>query len=450
MTDEINSQTQQQLPRKDERKPSGTGNGRNMKRSVSNSRPNNGGASSQGGTRPSSRSGGKKASTNAPESGSDTNSRRGSDTGRKPDARTKNQGNNRGVPNRRPSQGARGGSSHNTTREQPAKPTNAAPPPTEGSDALSSLQRVIADLKTTSPVPPAPASNPLTSVAQQSTLPANAPVFTPGASAYPGNPNHRKAASMGAGGYSSMNNFSPNLGSMMEDAEDGTGNATFEEGEIQDSYVPQQPTHQPRSQSQSFVPPRFAALAAAQQDRDNVGPTGRPQLAPNFMFGMRKRGIPMGPPISEEDTGFQFPQQQQPQYHQEPSPQERKGESGEITGIMAEQVGASLHHMFECSDVPYFRLPSRIKLRRYSNINKLYTNNNLPLVMYFPLGPLALRRIEETPTDAYKALCLLDSVLVMPSVRCRATWDSSAICPHSPLVLTINKAFRVDMGDDTV
>ncbi|KAF9492803.1 RNB-domain-containing protein [Pleurotus eryngii] len=343
MTDEINPQTQQQLPRKDERKPSGTGNGRNMKRSVSNPRPNNSGGSSQGGTRPSSRSGGKKVSTNAPESGSDTNSRRGSDTGRKPDARNRSQGNNRGVPNRRPSQGgARGGSNSNsTTREQPAKPTNAASPPTEGSDALSSLQRVIADLKTTSPVPPAPASNPLTSVAQQSTLPANAPVFTPGASAYPGNPNHRKAASMGAGGYSGMNNFSPNLGSMMEDAEDGTGNATFEEGEIQDNYAPQQPTHQPRSQSQSFVPPRFAALAAAQQDHDNVGPTGRPQLAPGFMFGMRKRGIPMGPPISEEDTGFQFPQQQpQQQYQQEPSPQEqqRKGENGEITGIMAEQI----------------------------------------------------------------------------------------------------------------
>ncbi|KAG5220697.1 RNB-domain-containing protein [Salix suchowensis] len=284
MTDEINPQTQQQLPRKDERKPSGTGNGRNMKRSVSNPRPNNSGGSSQGGTRPSSRSGGKKVSTNAPESGSDTNSRRGSDTGRKPDARNRSQGNNRGVPNRRPSQGgARGGSNSNsTTREQPAKPTNAASPPTEGSDALSSLQRVIADLKTTSPVPPAPASNPLTSVAQQSTLPANAPVFTPGASAYPGNPNHRKAASMGAGGYSGMNNFSPNLGSMMEDAEDGTGNATFEEGEIQDNYAPQQPTHQPRSQSQSFVPPRFAALAAAQQDHDNVGPTGRPQLAPGL------------------------------------------------------------------------------------------------------------------------------------------------------------------------
>ena len=121
---------------------------------------------------------------------------------------------------------------------------------------------------------------------------------------------------------------------MMEDVEEG---ASLEEGEIQDRFYPQQ-GHQPRSQSQSFVAPRFAALAA-QQEQEAVGPTGRPQLAPNFMFGARKRGQPMGPPISEEDIGFQFPQQQQ----QFPTdiPQEgnhRKTDSGEITGIMAEQV----------------------------------------------------------------------------------------------------------------
>jgi len=124
---------------------------------------------------------------------------------------------------------------------------------------------------------------------------------------------------------------------MMEDAEDGVP----EEGEIQERFYPQQPTHQPRSQSQSFMAPRFAALAA-QQEQDNVGPTGRPQLAPGFMFGARKRGPPMGPPINEEDIGFQFPQQQQQQafppemVQREPS--HRKAESGEITGIMAEQI----------------------------------------------------------------------------------------------------------------
>lgn len=116
----------------------------------------------------------------------------------------------------------------------------------------------------------------------------------------------------------------------MEDAEDD-----LEEGEIADRFRTQQPTHQPRSQSQSFMPPRFAALAA-QQDQDTVGPTGRPQLAPGFMFGARKRALPMGPPINEEDAGFQFPQLQQQAFPLETTA--RKVENGEITGIMAEQV----------------------------------------------------------------------------------------------------------------
>jgi protein SSD1 len=132
-----------------------------------------------------------------------------------------------------------------------------------------------------------------------------------------------------------FNSFAPGLGAMMEDAEDAV---QLEDGEIPDMYRAQ-PTHQPRSQSQSFVAPRFAALAA-QQEADAVGPTGRPQLAPNFSFGARKlsRGAPMAPPISEEDIGFQFPQQQQ--QHPFPSGEgHRKTDSnGEITGIMAEQV----------------------------------------------------------------------------------------------------------------
>jgi protein SSD1 len=117
---------------------------------------------------------------------------------------------------------------------------------------------------------------------------------------------------------------------MVETVED----EMLEEGEIQDRFYTQQPLQQPRPQSQSFIPPRFAALAA--QEQDTVGPTGRPQLAPGFMFGARKRGLPMGPPINEEDVGFQFPQQQQQQTYGEPVG--RKVETGEITGIMAEQV----------------------------------------------------------------------------------------------------------------
>ena len=116
----------------------------------------------------------------------------------------------------------------------------------------------------------------------------------------------------------------------MEDAEDDV----LEEGEIQERIGQQQPSHQPRSQSQSFVPPRFAALAAQQEDA--VGPSGRPQLAPGFLFGARNRISPVGPPVNEEDVGFQFPQQLQQPFP--PEPVTRKMDNGEITGIMAEQV----------------------------------------------------------------------------------------------------------------
>ena len=224
---------------------------------------------------------------------------------------------------------------------------SSSPAPTQNkdsSDALSSLQRVIADLKTTSPAqqiigPNNPA--PMSTAHGQSNLTSHAPPFQPGAAGYPGlgaDQKHRKAASLGNSGITgSFNSFSPHLGAMMEDAEDA---GAFEEGEIQERYYPQ-PQHQPRSQSQSFIAPRFAALTA-QQEQDSVGPTGRPQLAPGFMFGARKR-TGLGPPINEEDIGVQFPQQGQqlqsfaPEISQQG--QTRKGsESGEITGIMAEQV----------------------------------------------------------------------------------------------------------------
>jgi len=152
---------------------------------------------------------------------------------------------------------------------------------------------------------------------------------------------------MGAAGLSSnFNNFAPHLGSMREDVEDGQNG--YEDGEIPDSlYSTQAQTHHPRSQSQTFTAPRFAALAAQQeqhQHNDVLGPSGRPQLAPNFMFGggVRRRpgvGTAMGPPISEEDVGFQFPQQQTvPSYSDQDMLQRRNEGGGEIRGIMAEQV----------------------------------------------------------------------------------------------------------------
>ena len=139
---------------------------------------------------------------------------------------------------------------------------------------------------------------------------------------------------------------------MLEDAEDGHGNIHYEEGEIPEATY-NQPTHQPRSLSQSFTAPRFAALA--QQDQaEQLGPTGRPQLAPNFSFGARRRGSvnppSIGPAIGEEDVGFQFPQQHQQQnYQPEPLPTEHKrtASGGEINGIIAEQVCLFIRSTFK-------------------------------------------------------------------------------------------------------
>ncbi|KAG6828397.1 hypothetical protein H0H92_008139 [Tricholoma furcatifolium] len=358
MTDELTPP--QPPPKKDEKKPaSASGNNRGAnKRNVSNSSgPKPAGSAPAQGPRPSSRTSNGSKKTGAasqPESGSESTTRRPSESGKKPDQqrRSSQSGNGRAQTHRKSQPSSSQGGRHSTSRE-PAVAKQTPPPPTqakEGSDALSSLQRVIADLKTTSPVQqpanhngfsmpqpqvnPGPASN-------ASSFQPTAPAFA-GANAVDAN-KHRKSVSLNAGGLSgNFGSFSPHLGAMMEDAEDGTGNASFEEGEILDYRRPA--GHHPRSQSQSqnFMAPRFAALAQ-QEQADTVGPTGRPQLAPGFMFGARRRGGgPAGPAISEEDAGFQFPQQQQqPVYDlpREPThPNHRKSESGEITGIMAEQI----------------------------------------------------------------------------------------------------------------
>ncbi|KAJ3513274.1 hypothetical protein NLJ89_g3039 [Agrocybe chaxingu] len=345
MTDEITPQTQPP-PKKDEKKPSSSGNNRGPRRQPSNPSSLRGGGP---GARPSSRGSNKKASAPANsasvEDGSDTTSRKGSESSKKQEQpRGKNQGaGGRGTAHRKGQSSA----SHGTRSTRDQRPNKQSPSPgpaltTESSDALSSLQRVIADLKTTSPVqPPANVMNsanfPVSQV--QSNFALHAPVFNPGAGTGQGSnvdQKHRKAVSLGNSGLSgNFNSFSPHLGAMMEDPEDGP----TEEGEVQERFYPQ-PNHQPRSQSQSFMAPRFAALAA-QQDQDSVGPTGRPQLAPGFMFGARKRGPPLGPPINEEDIGFQFPQQQQQPFPSDVPHHDqghRKAESGEITGIMAEQI----------------------------------------------------------------------------------------------------------------
>jgi hypothetical protein len=218
---------------------------------------------------------------------------------------------------------------------------------------------------------------------------------------------------MGAAGLSSnFNNFSPHLGSMREDVEEGQNG--YEEGEISDSLYSSQPQiHHPRSQSQTFTAPRFAALAAQQeqqQQSDVVGPSGRPQLAPNFMFGMRRRsgaGNAMGPPISEEDAGFQFPQQQATPSYSDP---DRSNESGgEIRGIMAEQVRSTDMKIDE-TDVPCVK---RLQFRtrsKHSSVNKLPSINNSSLrIKFFPSKPLGLRQIVPLPTDVYRVRFLWGS-----------------------------------------
>lgn len=361
MTDEITPQSQPPL-KKDEKKVSAaSGNTRGTnKRSVSTlSNSKSAGGGSAQGPRPSSRTsnGSKKSPGNSqPELGLDSTAKKVSETGRKPDQqRPRNASNpSRNPSHRKAQQSASQGGRNSNPKEQPAaKQAFVSPSQSkESSDALSSLQRVIADLKTTSPVQlPNNHNNGFSMPVHQphSGLQSNPSVLNSGIPGFAGpnaDPKHRKAVSLGAGNLSgNFNSFSPHLGAMLEDAEDGIGGTSFEEGEIQDQH--RQPTHQPRTQSQSFVAPRFAALAAQQEQADSLGPTGRPQLAPGFMFGARKRGGPVGPPISEEDVGFQFPQQQQQSasYHTDLPVHEqahRRTESGEITGIMAEQVSSNL------------------------------------------------------------------------------------------------------------
>jgi len=356
MTDEI-MQTQQ---KKDEKKPGAGNSGRGPKRNATNLRTP---SSSQSGPRPSSRTSNKKSSNPpaaAVESGSDTTSRKGSEA-KKLEQRNKPQsGTGRSGGTQRKPSGPQSGRQVNNSKEQVPNSQPSSPPTptasTEASAALSSLQRVITDLKTTSPVqPPNPNPFPTSISASQvlsSPLPPNAPVFQPGAAAYPGSnlmdPKHRKAVSLSASALSgNFNSFAPHLGAMMEDVEDGPGNTSVEDGEIPEAYYPQ-PSHQPRSQSQSFMAPRFAALAAQQDPADSLGPSGRPQLAPGFSFGAGRRGnsnVPMGPPINEEDVGFQFPQQHQLPLQTFPQgdtvahePSHRKADSGEITGVMAKQI----------------------------------------------------------------------------------------------------------------
>ncbi|OJT03785.1 Virulence protein SSD1 [Trametes pubescens] len=389
MTDETTPQAQQNAPKKDDKRQqqAAQGNGGPQQGGGNRQAPKKNGpggrtasiSTGAGNPRPSSRTSNRSTSKKGPgngpqaaDSGSESaNTRKGNDGGRQ---RGKSQsggpgsnngqrgGNSHRKSSQSTSQGNRQGGNGQSNRSKQSSGSPAPPANTESSDALSSLQRVIADLKTTSPpTNPNPNTNPSISAAVGSTLPANAPVFQPGALSFPGMnppeqpPRHRKAASLGASSLGSSNAYSPNLGSMMEDAEDGHGNALAEEGEIPEN--PYQTGHPRRSLSQNFTPPRFAALAAQQQEQNDLGPSGRPQLAPNFMFGARRRpssNLSMGPPINEEDLGFQFPQQQNNFDNGEPGHKDMLAEQIAIQNqieALQQQQQALYHHQLASNQV---------------------------------------------------------------------------------------------------
>ncbi|KAF8486538.1 hypothetical protein JB92DRAFT_3090958, partial [Gautieria morchelliformis] len=389
MTDET---TQPPTAKKEEKKSAGSsGGGNRSKKAPSSSKPAAGTANPGGGPRPSSRGSNKKP-PGAASSQTDSN-----DGSKKKDADTKKKeggdskkGDQRGGRSQSQSRGGGGGggggnhrksqTSQSTAGRQgggnapkESKPAASAPVPVPGadsSDALTSLQRVITDLKSISPPSQqsaisSSASMPLPQTLVSSNLPPNAPIFQPGAAGFPApgaaaaeSARHRKAASLGSHGSGApayphqMLQFSSQLGAMMEDNEDirTPQQQQFEEGEIPEQIYGQQPF--PRgSQPPGFTAPRFAALAGQPQPQQQeqgevIGPSGRPQLAPTFTFGARRRAasnVPLGPPIIEgEDIGFQFPQQnQQPDYQAESPQQQNNNNGGENRGqfpdLMREQ-----------------------------------------------------------------------------------------------------------------
>ena len=403
MTDQVAVQ-QPPSQQKEEKRPA-TSNASNQSPSKGSQKknPNRSNNPGQGRRKPSSAAGESGSETGGGRKGNDSINRRTSEN------RGKSQGNRSGgQKNRLPSQGRPSNSNNGQSGSRQASKSNSSTPaPASGaetSDALSYLQRAISDLRTTSPAAQPPTIPPTEVV---SSLPANAPVFQPGMQTWPGpaqandQARHRKAASVGTS-YSnnSLANFAPNLGVMMEDAEDP---AAYEE--MQDDGFRQQQSHNRRSLSQSFTAPRFAALA--QQDQSEIlGPTGRPQLAPGFLFGgtTRRRGSsngPMGPPINEEDLGFQFPQQQ-------PRPLDGQGlphhdDGGEITGIMAEQVNHPRRlNPLSTTEFPY-RSPFRSKSRLYNNNSRLFISSNSLLIKFSLSKPRGSPRTARPLTDVFRA-----------------------------------------------
>lgn len=289
---------------------------------------------------------------------------------------------------KRRSNSSRGGRGGGAAGRKPSRPGSAAapspkvtgqPPVPAASDsdspALSNLQKVISDMRSipasnssqnqgqsppqnqTQPQANAPsmqnqsqtqATAPAPSYAQttQSNLTPTAAPFQP--SFVPGEvpPRHRKAQSMGPappGPSYTIGQYAPYLDSMSEDAENPTNEGT----------LPPMTQFTNRQPMGSFQAPRFSSMSqSGSGEQEMSGSSGRPQLAPSFTFGAKRRtnslSVGPGPAIGEEDAGFQFPQQNQPQQqqqHQNESNQpgsqgaNRHGRTGsEINGILSQQI----------------------------------------------------------------------------------------------------------------
>ena len=445
MTDQVSVQQPPSQPKEEKKAATSNAPNQNSNKGSQKKNPNRSNNPGQGRRKPSS-------ATN--ESGSDTGGgRKGNDSSnrRTSENRGKSQtGRGGGQRTRVPSQSRQSNSNNGQSgNRQASKSNSSTPAPATGaetSDALSSLQRVIADLKTASPAVQ-PSAIPPTEVV--SSLPANAPVFQPGMQAWPGPTQsndparHRKAASVGAA-YSNntIGNYAPGLGVMMEDAEDGP--VPYDDGEIQADvgFRQQQQNHNRRALSQSFTAPRFAALA--QQDQGEVlGPTGRPQLAPGFMFGRaatQRRGSsggPMGPPISEEDIGFQFPQQQTRPLDGQGLPRPDDG-GGEITGIMAEQVNRLHRHNFLSNAEVLYRSPFRSKSKLCNNNSRHFISSNSLLIRFSLYKHRDSLRVVRPLTGVFRApfpLVLLEAAV--SSALSRIRWANSATSVDLVWVLTV-------------
>lgn len=249
--------------------------------------------------------------------------------------------------------------STNSPNPPKANLTGGATPnqgPVAGSAALTSLQRVITDLKAANaaPVPQngaAASTAPTVSPITTSSLPINAPVFQPGASLHPAlgaavdSARQRKGAngpSYNSPSFSSpLNAFSPGLGVMQEDIaeehEDDDGDIV-----VAPSQVPMQAQRGiVQSNMGNFTAPRFNNMPQS-GGGDQTSPQdamGRPQLAPNFTFGQRRNPINPVSGIGDEDAGFQFPQAgQQPELPQPNSHRRTPSELAGVSPLMAEQV----------------------------------------------------------------------------------------------------------------